>query len=319
MTIKNNILEATGNTPLVKLNRVTADLGRTIIVKVEALNPGGSVKTRTALNMVESAESQGLLKPDSIILEFTSGNQGIGLALVAAVKGYRCTIVMPECMSEERRTIIESYGADIILTPVGQDITKTFANAESKAKELLDSDPRYVLAGQFTNQANCQAHHDGTAEEIIAQLGEIMPQAFVAAIGTGGTITGAGHKLKKTYPNIFVVAVEPENAAILSGGKVRSHKQQGIGDGFIPDILDTSVYDEVITVACPEAYEMVRRLAREEGLFVGISSGTNVCAAIAIAKRLPEGSVVVTVLPDGGERYLSTPELFVKQDLKKID
>lgn len=217
---------------------------------------------------------------------------------------------MPECMSEERRHIIESYGASIILTPVGKDITETFAMAESKAQELLASDPRYVLAGQFTNQANCQAHHDGTAEEIIEQLGEITPQAFVAAIGTGGTITGAGHRLKKAYPNILVVAVEPKNAAILSGGKVSSHKQQGIGDGFIPDILDTRVYDEVVTVTCPEAYEMTRRLAREEGLFVGISSGTNVCASIEIAKRLPEGSIIITILPDGGERYLSTPELF---------
>ncbi|MBS3950803.1 MAG: cysteine synthase A [Peptococcaceae bacterium] len=310
MFITSNILETIGNTPLVRLNRITADLGRTILVKVEGLNPGGSIKTRTALNMILVAEAQGLLRPDSIILEFTSGNQGIGLALVAAVKGYKCTIIMPECMSEERRHIIESYGANIVLTPVGKDITETFAMAEAKAKELLASDPRYVLAGQFTNQANCQAHYNGTAEEIIAQLGEITPQAFVAAIGTGGTITGAGHRLKKAYPNISVVAVEPKNAAILSGCIVSSHKQQGIGDGFIPDILDTRVYDEVITVTCPDAYEMTRRLAQEEGLFVGISSGTNVCASLEIAKHLPEGSVIVTILPDGGERYLSTPELF---------
>jgi len=261
--------------------------------------------------MITAAEEQGLLTPDSIILEFTSGNQGIGLALVAAVKGYKCTIIMPECMSEERRRIIQSYGAEIVLTPVGKDITETFNKAEAKANELQASDPRFFLAGQFINPANPAVHCCQTAQEIIDQLGEVIPDAFVAAIGTGGTITGAGHKLKEAYPAIKVVAVEPTDAAILSGGKVGSHKQQGIGDGFIPKILDTKVYDDVITVTCDDAYEMTRRLAREEGLFVGISSGTNVCAAIEFAKQLPEGSVVVTILPDGGERYLSTADLFV--------
>ena len=310
MTIAGSILEAVGNTPLVRLNRVTKGLDRTILVKVESQNPGGSIKTRTALSMILDAERRGLLRPDSIIIEFTSGNQGIGLALVAAVKGYQCTIVMPSCMSEERRRIMASFGAEIILTPVGKDITETFSFAEAKVQELLRQDARYVLAGQFVNPANPDIHHVQTAGEIIRQLGDLTPHAFVAAIGTGGTITGAGHRLKAEYPNIRVVAVEPTQAAILSGGVVASHKQQGIGDGFIPKILDTAVYDEVAVVSCEDAYAMTRRLVREEGLFVGISSGTNVCAALAVAQRLPAGSVVITILPDAGERYLSTADLF---------
>lgn len=310
MTITQSILQAIGNTPLVRLNRITAGLDRTILVKVESQNPGGSIKTRTALSMIEDAERRGLLKPDSVIVEFTSGNQGIGLALVAAVKGYRCTIVMPSCMSEERRRVMASFGAEIILTPVGKDITETFSFAEAKVHELLAQDSKYVLAGQFINPANPAVHHSQTAGEIIRQLGDITPHAFVAAIGTGGTITGAGQRLKAEYPGIKVVAVEPTQAAILSGGVVASHKQQGIGDGFIPQILDTAVYTEVVVVSCEDAYAMTRRLAREEGLFVGISSGTNVCAALAVARTLPQGSVVVTILPDGGERYLSTADLF---------
>ncbi|MBT9155503.1 MAG: Cysteine synthase [Firmicutes bacterium] len=310
MTIARSILEAVGNTPLVELNRITAGLDRRILVKVESQNPGGSIKTRTALSMIEDAERRGLLKADSIIVEFTSGNQGIGLALVAAVKGYKCTIVMPACMSEERRRIMASFGAEIILTPVGKDITETFSFAEAKVHEMIKRDPRCVLAGQFVNPANPRIHATQTAAEIIAQLEGVVPQAFVAAIGTGGTITGAGQRLKAAYPAIRVVAVEPTQAAILSGGVVANHKQQGIGDGFIPEILDTSVYDEVVVVSCEAAYAMTRRLAREEGLFAGISSGTNVCAALAVAQKLPADSVVVTILPDLGERYLSTADLF---------
>jgi len=213
-------------------------------------------------------------------------------------------------MSEERRRIIASYGAKIILTPVGKDITATFAMAEAKVTELLQDDPRYVLAGQFVNPANPAIHYAATAQEVIGQLGALVPDAFVAAIGTGGTITGAGLRLKEEYPSIKIVAVEPRDAAILSGGAVLSHKQQGIGDGFVPVILDTTLYDSVVTVTCEDAYNMTRRLAQEEGLFVGISSGTNVCAAIEVAKMLPAGSTIITLLPDGGERYLSTPDLF---------
>lgn len=310
MPTSKNILHYVGNTPLVELQRITSHLKSSIVAKVEALNPGGSIKTRTALKIIEDAEKQGNLKPDSIILEFTSGNQGIGLAMVAAVKGYACTIVMPECMSEERRRIIESYGASIVLTPVGRDITETFAMAEKRAQELLESDSRYILAGQFINPSNPNAHFETTAQEIISQLEGITPTAFVAAIGTGGTITGVGHKLKQKFPDIKIYAVEPKEAAILSGGSVGNHKQQGIGDGFIPHILDTKIYDHVVTVTCEEAYNMTRRLAREEGLFVGVSSGTNVCAALKVVEQLPSGSLVVTILPDSGERYLSTPELF---------
>ncbi len=309
--VKSNILEAIGNTPLVKLNKITKDLGRTVLVKVEGLNPSGSIKIRPALNMIEEAERQGVLKKDSVIVEFSSGNQGIGLSLVAAVKGYGCAIIMPDCMSSERIRTIKAYGAEIILTPSYDSITDTFAAAEAKAKELVGSDPKYILAGQFINQANSEAHHKGTGTEIIEQLGDIELDAFVAAIGTGGTISGTGRVLKEKYKDIKVVAVEPDCAAVLLGKEVTSHRQQGIGDGFIPEILEMDVFDEVIEICDDVAFETTRRLAREEGLFVGVSSGTNVAAAIKIAKSLPEGSVVVTILPDNGDRYLSVEDLFI--------
>ncbi len=311
MPITNNILEAVGNTPLVKLNRVTEGLGRDIYVKVEGLNPGGSTKTRTALNMIEDAERKGLLNKDSNIIEFSSGNQGIGLALVAAVKGYKCTIVMPEIMSEERKKTMRAYGADLILTPVGENITDTFSKAEAKVAELLASDPRYFLAGQFINPANLEAHYYGTAAEIIADLEDIVPSAFVSAFGTGGTITGISKRLKEAYPEIKICLLEPDEANILSGClNIGNHGQQGIGDGFIPELLDCDCYDEIICVSDEKAYQMAISLAAKEGLFCGVSSGTNVYAAIEYAKKLPEGSVIVTLLPDIGDRYISVPNLF---------
>ncbi len=306
-----NVLEAVGGTPLIKLNRLTEGLGRTVLVKLEGLNPGGSIKTRTALNMINDAEKRGVLKPDSVIIEFTSGNQGIGLALVAAARGYKCAIVMPEIMSEERKKIIRAYGAELILTPAAEDITATFELAKKEAERIVASDPKYFLAGQFDNQANCEAHYNGTAEEIIAQLGDTPLGGFVAAVGTGGTVTGTGHRLKEHYPSARIVTVEPDTAAILTGGKVGFHKQQGIGDGFIPNILDTNCYDEVLLVSDDQAYDTVRKMAKLEGLLVGVSSGTNVYAAIELAKKLPEGSVVVAVCADLGDRYLSTPDLFI--------
>ena len=303
--ICNNILDAVGSTPLIKLDRVTKNLSRNVFVKFEGLNPGGSIKTRAALNMIKDAEEKGLLSSDSTIVEYTSGNQGIGLALVAAVRGYKCTIVMPACMSEERRQILRAYGAEVISTDASGSITEAFERAKTTAEQLASDNESYFLAGQFNNPANCYAHYAGTANEIIMQMDDIPLDAFVAAIGTGGTITGCAHRLKQAYPSVKIVAVEPEKAAILSGGIVESHNQQGIGDGFIPEILDISCYDHVVTVSDEEAYATGKRLACEEGIFCGISSGTNVCAAIKYAETLPEGSNVVTICVDLGDRYLS--------------
>jgi len=299
-----------GNTPLVKLNKVTEGLGRNVYIKYEALNPGGSIKTRTALNMILDAQNKGLLRRDSVIVEYTSGNQGIGLALVCAVLGYKCVIVMPEIMSEERKKTIRAYGAELVCTGTGSDITATFEIAKQTALDLVASDDKYFLAGQFDNQANCEAHFSTTAEEIIKQMGSLPLDAFVAAVGTGGTITGAGKRLKEHYPAARIITVEPEDAAILSGGRIGIHKQQGIGDGFIPNILDCNCYESVITVTDDEAFQTARDLARLEGLLVGISSGTNVFAAIKAAKELREGSHIVTICADSGERYLSEQGFF---------
>jgi len=308
--VKNNILEAVGNTPLIKLNRITKDLGRDIYVKLEGLNPSGSIKIRPALNMIEDAEKKGLLNKNSTIVEFTSGNQGIGLSLVAAVKGYRCVIVMPDCMSKERIKTMKAYGSEIYLTPSTDNITETFNIAKSKAKELAASNDNYFLAGQFVNPANLEAHYNSTGKEIVEQLEDLNLDAFVASIGTGGTITGTGKYLREKYPNLKIFALEPSCAAILSGKPVGSHKQQGIGDGFVPEILDQSIYDEVLTVTDKEAFAAAKDLARLEGMFVGISSGTNVAASLKAAKKLPEGSVIVTILPDNGDRYLSVEGLY---------
>jgi cysteine synthase A len=313
--VKNTILEAVGNTPLIKLNRITEGLGRDIYVKCEGLNPSGSIKIRPALNMIEDAEKRGLLNENSTIVEFTSGNQGIGLSLVAAVKGYRCIIVMPDCMSQERIKTMKAYGSEILLTPSTDNITETFNIAKSKAKELAAANKDYFLAGQFENPANSDAHYNTTGKEIFEQLEDIKLDAFVAAIGTGGTITGTGRYLKEKFPNLKIFALEPSCAAILSGKTVGSHKQQGIGDGFIPDILDQDIYDEILTVTDTEAFSTAKDLARLEGMFVGISSGTNVAASIKAAEKLPEGSVIVTILPDNGDRYLSVEGLCSEESI----
>ena len=304
-SICNNILEAVGGTPLVKLQRLTEGLGRNVYVKVEGLNPGGSIKTRTALNMVRDAEKRGVVNPDSVIVEYTSGNQGIGLALVAAVLGYRCVIFMPECMSEERKQIVRAYGAEIVCTEATGTITEAFELAKNSALALVASDPKYFLAGQFDNQANSLAHANSTAVEIIEQMGELSVDGFIAAVGTGGTVTGCAMALKQAYPEALIATAEPQNSAILTGGFLGSHGQQGIGDGFIPAILDTSCYSECVVVSDEDAFAIAKRLAKEEGIFCGVSSGTNVWAAIEVAKKLPEGSNVVTICADLGDRYLS--------------
>jgi len=307
--ICSNVLDAVGSTPLIRLNSLIKDLRRNVLIKFEGLNPGGSIKTRAALNMIRDAEKRGILTPESTIVEYTSGNQGIGLALVSAVLGYKCVIVMPACMSEERRRIIRAYGAEVICTDADAgSIKEIFDRAREKAEQLVAENKTYFLASQFENPANSEAHYNGTAEEIICQMGDIPLDAFVAAVGTGGTITGCAHRLRQVYPTAKMVTVEPETAAILSGGVVTSHTQQGIGDGFIPAILDTECFEHVVTVSDKDAFDTAKRLAREEGIFCGISSGTNVWAAIEYAKKLPEGSNVVTVCVDLGDRYLSVDE-----------
>lgn len=300
-----NILEAVGNTPLIRLNRLTKGLGRNIFVKFEGLNPGGSIKTRTALNMIRAAEKKGDLMPGSTIVEYTSGNQGIGLALVAAVLGYKCKIVMPACMSEERKQIVRAYGAEIIATDASGSITEAFERAKKAAEDMVANNKDYFMAGQFVNPANCEAHYNSTAEEIIRQMGDLPLDGFMAAVGTGGTVTGCSRRLKEAFPKVKIATAEPENSAILSCGNIASHGQQGIGDGFIPDILDTSCYEHVVIVSDKNAFETSRHLAREEGIFCGISSGTNVWAAMEFAQLLPEGSNVVTICADLGDRYLS--------------
>ena len=304
--IYNNILEAVGNTPLIRLNKMPEPGSAEILVKVESLNVGGSIKTRTALNMIEQAEKSGLIHPDTIIVEPTSGNQGIGLALVGAVKGYRTIIIMPDSVSEERRKLIRHYGAEVRLIHDAGDIGACIEECLHTALKMRDKDPRVFVPQQFENPNNTMAHKKHTALEIMAQVcGPI--HGFCSGIGTGGTITGIGEVLKAQYPELEIWAVEPENAAILAGGTIGTHMQMGIGDGIIPDILNREIYDEIYVVTDDEAIETSKRLAREEGLIVGISSGTNVAAALKLAKKLGPEKTVVTVLPDTGERYFSTP------------
>ena len=304
--IYNNVLEAVGHTPLIRLNNMVGDDSAEVLVKFEALNVGGSIKTRTALNMIKHAEKKGELTKDSIIVEPTSGNQGIGLALVGAVKGYKTIIIMPDSVSEERRKLIKHYGAKVKLIHDAGDIGACIDECLKTALKMKEKEPRVFVPQQFENINNVRAHKKYTALEIMEQCADHI-DGFCSGIGTGGTITGIGEVLKAQYPDIEIWAVEPENAAILAGGTIGTHIQMGIGDGLIPDILNTDIYDEVYVVTDEEALETAKRLAREEGLMCGISSGTNVAAALKLAKKLGPGKTVVTVLPDTAERYFSTP------------
>ena len=304
--IYNNILEAVGHTPMVKLNKMVEPESADILVKFEGVNIGGSIKTRTALNMILAAEKKGLINKDTIIVEPTSGNQGIGLALVGAVRGYKTIIIMPDSVSEERRKIVKHYGAEVILIHDDGDIGKCIDECLQTALKMQDEDPNVFVPQQFTNINNPKAHKNHTALEIMEQVAGPI-DGFCSGIGTGGTITGIGEVLKAQYPEIEIWAVEPENAAILAGGNIGTHLQMGIGDGIIPDILNQEIYDDIYVVTDEEAISTAQRLARDEGLMCGISSGTNVAAAIKLAKKLGPGKTVVTVLPDTAERYFSTP------------
>jgi cysteine synthase A len=302
MRIANNTADLVGNTPLVKLNRVAADIDATIACKLEYFNPAHSVKDRIAVSMIDALEAAGRIKPDTIILEATSGNTGVGLAMVCAARGIKCAFVMPETMSRERKLLLKAYGADLILTPGSEGM----GGALKKMEDLAASDSRYVLAKQFENPANPEIHRKTTAQEIWRDTdGKI--DIFVSGIGTGGTITGVGEVLKERNPDIQIIAVEPDASPVLSGGEKGPHLLQGIGAGFIPAILNTKVYDEVVRVKNDDAMTTARRMASEDGLLVGISSGAAVWAAMEVAKR-PEnkGKLIVVIIPSYGERYLST-------------
>jgi cysteine synthase A len=305
--IYSNILDCIGNTPVIRLNRMAGPDIAEILVKFEGLNVGGSVKTRTAFNMIMDAEKRGLLKPDSIICEPTSGNQGIGLALVAAVLGYKALIVMPDSVSGERRKLVEQYGAEVILCHDDGDIGKVINDCLQTALRKAKENPKVFVPQQFENPANPAVHREQTAREIIEQLDGLPLHGFCSGIGTGGTISGIGAALRKKYPDIEIWALEPENAAILSGGKIGSHIQMGIGDGLIPANLDTKIYNKVDIVSDEDALKTAKDLARLEGLMAGISSGANVCTALRMAKKLGAGKRVITLLPDTAERYFSTP------------
>ena len=304
--IYDNVLDAVGNTPLIRLNKMTGPEDAEILVKFEAVNIGGSVKTRTAKKMIEAAEEKGLIHPGTIIVEPTSGNQGIGLALIGAVKGYKTKIIMPDSVSEERRKLVKGYGAEVILVHDDGDIGACIARCMELASEMAAEDPNVYVPQQFANEANSAAHIEETGREILEQAGKPI-HGFCSGIGTGGTITGIGETLKAANPEIEIWALEPEHAAILSGGKIGTHLQMGIGDGVIPDILNQKIYDHVLTVTDEEALETARELARKEGLMCGISSGTSVAGALKLARKLGPGKTVVTVLADTAERYFSTP------------
>jgi len=303
----NDILEAIGNTPLVRLNRLPEKGCAEVLVKFEATNIGGSIKTRTAYNMILAAEEEGLITKDSIIVEPTSGNQGIGLALVGAVRGYRTIIIMPDSVSEERRKLVRHYGAEVKLIHDYGDIGQCIDECLKAALRMKEKNPKVFVPQQFANINNVLAHKKATVVEIFNDLGDRRVDGFCSGIGTGGTLTGIGEELKARFPDIEIWAVEPENAAILAGGTIGTHLQMGIGDGIIPEIFNRDIYDDVCIITDKEAIAMSKRLAKEEGLMCGISSGTNVAAALKLAKKLGPGKTVLTVLPDTAERYFSTP------------
>ena len=304
--IYNNILDAVGHTPIVRLNNMVDDDSAEILVKFEGLNVGGSIKTRTAYNMILQAEKEGRIHKDTIIVEPTSGNQGIGLALVGAVRGYRTIIIMPDSVSEERRKLVRHYGAEVILIHDSGNIGKCIDECLQTAIKMSKENPNVFVPQQFENENNPLAHRHHTALEIMEQVGGPI-DGFCSGVGTGGTITGIGEVLKAQYPDITIWAFEPENAAILSGGTIGTHLQMGIGDGVIPQVLNTQIYEDICIITDEEAIQTSKDLARKEGLMCGISSGTNVAAAIKLAKKLGKGKTVVTVLPDTAERYFSTP------------
>ena len=304
--IYNNILEAMGNTPLIRLQHMAEEGSAQILVKFEGLNVGGSIKTRTAYNMIRDAEEKGLINKDTIIVEPTSGNQGIGLALVGAVRGYKTRIIMPDSVSEERRKLMKHYGAEVILIHDAGNIGACIEECLNTALKMAEEDPRVFVPQQFENPANPAVHRNQTAVEILEQA-DCPIDGFCSGIGTGGTITGIGEVLREKNPDMEIWAVEPEHAAILSGGSIGTHLQMGIGDGVIPAILNTEIYNDICIVTDEEAIRTSRDLASKEGIMCGISSGTNVAAAMKLARKLGAGKTVVTVLPDTAERYFSTP------------
>jgi cysteine synthase len=298
--IANSITDLVGQTPIVKLNRLVEEDSAEVYLKLEYMNPGSSVKDRIALAMIEAAEESGNLKSGDTIVEPTSGNTGIGLAMIAAAKGYKAVLVMPDTMSMERRNLLRAYGAELVLTPGSEGM----GGAIRKAGELAEQ-KGFFMPQQFKNEANPEVHRRTTGKEIVEQMDSL--DAFISGIGTGGTITGAGQVLKENFPNVKIYAVEPSDSPVLSGGSPGPHKIQGIGAGFVPDILNTDVYDEVITVQNEEAFDFARRAAKEEGILGGISSGAAISAALKVAKQLGKGKKVLAVIPSNGERYLSTP------------
>lgn len=304
--IYDNVLDAMGQTPIIRLNKMNDEDSAEVLVKFEGLNVGGSIKTRTAYNMIKAAEKKGLINKDTIIVEPTSGNQGIGLALIGAVKGYKTVIIMPDSVSEERRKLVRHYGAEVILVHDAGNIGECIDECLQTALRMAKENPNVYVPQQFENEANPKVHKHHTALEIMEQVAGPI-DGFCSGIGTGGTITGIGEVLKAQNPDITIWAVEPENAAILAGGNIGTHLQMGIGDGLIPKILNQNIYDEICIISDEEALQTSKDLAKKEGLMCGISSGTNVAAALKLAKKLGKGKTVVTVLPDTAERYFSTP------------